>query len=161
MRVGLGFDVHPFEDGRRLVLGGVEIPGARGLAGHSDADVLCHALADACLGAAVLGDLGSHFPDDDPRWRNASSLDLLGRVGELVAEAGFGVASADATILCEAPKLAPYVPEMRRNLTRALGAPEGTISVKATRTEGLGTVGRREGSACMAVALLVPAAGRA
>lgn len=161
MRVGIGFDVHPFSDGRPLVLGGVEIPGAVGLAGHSDADVLCHALADACLGAAALGDLGSHFPDDDPRWRDASSLDLLDRVGELVAGAGFGVASADATILCEAPRLAPHVPEMRRRIARALAAPEGAVSVKATTTEGLGTVGRREGIACMAVALLTPTAGGA
>lgn len=156
MRVGLGFDVHPFTDGRRLVLGGVEIPEARGLAGHSDADVLCHAVADACLGAAALGDLGAHFPDDDPRWRDASSLDLLERVRGLVAEAGLAVASTDATVLCEAPKLASYLPEMRRNLARALDAPEGAVSVKATRAEGLGTIGRREGAACMAVALLAP-----
>lgn len=157
MRVGLGFDVHPFEDGRRLVLGGVEIPGVPGLTGHSDADVLCHAVADACLGAAALGDLGSHFPDDDPRWRDASSLEMLERVRELLAESGFGVASADATILCEVPKLAPHVPRMRGHLARALGAPEGAVSVKGTRAEGLGTIGRREGAACMAVVLLTPA----
>ena len=152
-RIGQGFDVHPFTDepGRRLVLGGVVVPGARGLAGHSDADALAHALADALLGAAGLGDLGRHFPDADPRWAGADSLDLLARVVELVAGTGRVAVNADCTVVAEAPRLAPYVDTMVENLSRVLGAP---VSVKATRAEGLGAVGRAEGVACLAVVLL-------
>ena len=154
MRAGIGFDVHAFDASRPLVLGGITIPDEPGLAGHSDADVVCHAIADAVLGGANLGDLGSHFPDSDAAWKDASSLDLLARVAALIEEAGYSVDSIDATVLLEAPKLAKYREEMCANVAGALGVPAGRVSVKATTTEGLGTVGRREGAACMAVALL-------
>jgi 2-C-methyl-D-erythritol 2,4-cyclodiphosphate synthase len=148
VRVGTGYDSHRFEAGRRLVLGGVEIEHELGLAGHSDADVLTHAVIDALLGAAGLGDLGSHFPDDDERWRDADSLDLLRTVlGEI---AGY-VVNVDATVVCEAPRLGPHRAEMERNLSTALGAP---VSVKATTNEGMGWIGRGEGIACLAVALI-------
>lgn len=153
MRVGQGFDVHPFssDPDRRLVLGGVAIPGARGLAGHSDADVVVHALADAVLGAAALGDLGTHFPDSDPVYRGADSLELLGRVVGLARQTGLEPVNGDCTVVAETPRLAPYVPEMAAALGRVLGAP---VSVKATRGEGLGAIGRAEGVACLAVVLL-------
>ncbi len=154
IRAGIGFDVHRFDAARPLVLGGVTIPGGPGLAGHSDADVLSHAVADACLGAAALGDIGSHFPDTDPRWKDADSVDLLRRVAELLREGGFEVTSVDATLLLEVPKIAPYAAGMRENIAAALGIDTGAVGVKATTTEGLGTVGRREGAACMAVALI-------
>lgn len=157
MRVGIGFDAHPFDPDRPLVIGGIQIEGSPGLAGHSDADVLCHAVADALLGAAALGDLGAHFPDTDPRWRGASSIDLLRRVVAILREAGWVPASADATILLEAPAMAPHATAMRENLAAALGIDTGAVSVKATRLEGLGTVGRREGAACLAVAVVSPA----
>jgi 2-C-methyl-D-erythritol 2,4-cyclodiphosphate synthase len=148
MRVGIGYDSHRYEPGRRLVLGGVEIDHDRGLVGHSDADVLTHAVIDALLGAAGLGDLGTQFPDDDERWRDADSLDLLRTVlGQLP---GF-VANVDATLVCEAPRLGTYRGEMERNLSTILGAP---ASVKATTNEGMGWVGRGEGIACLAVALI-------
>ena len=148
MRVGTGYDSHRLEAGRRLVLGGVEIEHERGLAGHSDADVLTHAVIDAVLGAAGLGDLGSHFPDDEERWRDADSLDLLRTVlGELP---GY-VVNVDATVICEEPRLGPHRAEMERNLSQALGAP---VSVKATSNEGMGWIGRGEGIACLAVALV-------
>lgn len=156
MRAGIGFDVHPFDPDRPLVVGGVTIEGAPGLRGHSDADVLCHAVADALLGAAALGDLGSHFPDTDPTWRDASSIDLLKHVRELLGREGYVVASVDATVLCESPSIAPFRDEMRTNLAAALGIGDERVSVKATRTEGLGTIGRREGAACMAVVLVSP-----
>jgi 2-C-methyl-D-erythritol 2,4-cyclodiphosphate synthase len=152
-RAGIGFDVHPFDASRPLVLGGVTLEGP-GLRGHSDADVLAHAIADALLGAAALGDLGSHFPDTDPRWRGASSMDLLERVAAKVRDAGYEVASVDATVLMEAPRLAPFVNAMRRNIAAAIALDVSQVSVKATRMEGLGTVGRGEGAACMAIALL-------
>jgi 2-C-methyl-D-erythritol 2,4-cyclodiphosphate synthase len=148
MRVGTGYDSHRFEPGRRLVLGGVEIEHELGLAGHSDADVLTHAVIDALLGAAGLGDLGGHFPDDDERWRDADSLDLL-RV--VLGEVPGYVVNVDATLVCETPRLAGYRGEMERNLSAALGAP---ASVKATTNEGLGWIGRGEGIACFAVALI-------
>jgi 2-C-methyl-D-erythritol 2,4-cyclodiphosphate synthase len=148
MRVGTGYDSHRFEPGMRLVLGGVEIEHERGLAGHSDADVVTHAVIDALLGAAGLGDLGSHFPDDDERWRDADSLDLLRVVlGELPGR----VVNVDATVVCEEPRLAEHRAEMERNLTTTLGAP---ASVKATTNEGMGWIGRGEGIACLAVALI-------
>ncbi|MEP7028969.1 MAG: 2-C-methyl-D-erythritol 2,4-cyclodiphosphate synthase [Candidatus Eisenbacteria bacterium] len=157
-RVGIGYDVHPFADGRALVLGGETLPGARGLAGHSDADALCHAIADALLGALALGDLGAHFPDTDPQWQGASSLALLAQVAAMVAGRGYAVGNVDATVLTEAPKLAPHVPAMRSNLARALGIGIYGVSVKATRPEGLGSLGRGEGLAVWAVAMLVPRA---
>jgi 2-C-methyl-D-erythritol 2,4-cyclodiphosphate synthase len=148
MRVGTGYDCHRFEPGRRLVLGGVEIEHDRGLAGHSDADVVTHAVIDALLGAAGLGDLGSHFPDDEERWRDADSLDLLRVVlGEIPGR----VVNVDATVVCEEPRLGRHRGEMERNLSAALGAP---ASVKATTNEGMGWIGRGEGIACLAVALI-------
>jgi 2-C-methyl-D-erythritol 2,4-cyclodiphosphate synthase len=153
MRVGQGFDVHRFsgDPGRPLVLGGVRIPGATGLAGHSDADVVAHALADAMLGAAGLGDLGGHFPDTEAQWAGADSLVLLASVDELVAAAGLHLVNADCTIVCERPHLAEYTGDMGRRLGAVVSA---AVSVKATRAEGLGALGRVEGIACLAVALL-------
>ena len=153
MRVGLGFDVHPFSDDptRRLVLGGVHLSGERGLAGHSDADVVAHAIADALLGAAGLGDLGQHFPDTDPAWAGADSLAILAAVVDLLAGAGWSVGNVDCTVVLEAPRLAPHRAEMVANLAGVVGA---SVSVKATRAEGLGAVGRGEGVACWAVALV-------
>jgi 2-C-methyl-D-erythritol 2,4-cyclodiphosphate synthase len=153
VRVGLGFDVHPFSDdpSRRLVLGGVHLPDERGLAGHSDADVVAHAVADALLGAAGLGDLGQHFPDTDPAWAGADSLAILAGVVALVAGAGWSVGNVDCTVVLEAPKLAPHRHQMVANLAAVVGAP---VSVKATRAEGLGAIGRGEGVACWAVALV-------
>lgn len=159
MRVGIGFDVHRFDESRPLVIGGVPIPGGPGLAGHSDADVLAHAVADAMLGAANLGDLGSHFPDSDPHWKDVSSIDMIRQVSEMVNEHGLTVASVDVSLLLEAPKIAPYRDEMRWNVAEALGVDVDRVSVKATTTEGLGTVGRGEGAACMAVVLLTEHAG--
>jgi 2-C-methyl-D-erythritol 2,4-cyclodiphosphate synthase len=147
-RVGIGYDSHRFEAGRRFVLGGVEIEHEQGLSGHSDADVLTHAVIDAVLGAAGLGDLGQHFPADDDRWRDADSLDLLTTaLGMLSGK----VANVDATVIAEQPALAPYRAEMERNLSQTLGAP---VSVKATTNEGMGWIGRGEGVACVAVVLL-------
>jgi 2-C-methyl-D-erythritol 2,4-cyclodiphosphate synthase len=137
-----------------LILGGVTVPGGPGLAGHSDADVLCHAVADALLGAAALGDLGEHFPDADPTWKTASSVDILRRAGEMVRSAGYVTTSVDATVLLQAPKLATYRDGMRANIAGALGLPVDNVSVKATTTDGLGTVGRGEGAACMAIVLI-------
>lgn len=154
MRIGQGFDVHPLVEGRKLILGGVEIAYPRGLDGHSDADVLAHALGDALLGAAGLGDLGRHFPNTDPRWKDASSLDLLARIRELVHAAGFAVVNADLTLLAEAPKIAPFVEHMRHNLAEVVGLDPNLLSIKATTTERLGFVGRGEGLAALAVALL-------
>ncbi len=153
MRVGLGFDVHPFSDdpSRGLVLGGVHLLGERGLDGHSDADVVAHAIADALLGAGGLGDLGQHFPDTDPAWAGADSLAILAGVVELLAGAGWSVGNVDCTVVLEAPKLAPHRDEMVRRLSAAVGA---GVSVKATRAEGLGAIGRGEGVACWAVALV-------
>ena len=155
MRVGIGFDVHAFDATRPLILGGVEIPDAPGLAGHSDADVVCHAIADALLGAAALGDIGEHFPPSDDRWKDASSIDLLTRVRDLVVDRGYEISNVDATLLLEAPKVAPHRAQMTKNIAAALGLDVDRVSVKATTTEGLGTVGRGEGAACMAVAALV------
>ena len=156
MRAGIGFDVHAFADGRPLVLGGVTIPGARGLHGHSDADVLCHAIADAVLGAAALGDLGQHFPSSDDRWKDAASTDLLARAADLAADAGFAVASIDATIVLEQPSLAAYRDEMRKTVAACLGLDVGAVSIKATTTDGLGLIGRGGGAAALAVAVLEP-----
>jgi 2-C-methyl-D-erythritol 2,4-cyclodiphosphate synthase len=151
-RTGLGFDVHPREPGRPLLLGGVRFEGEEGLAGHSDGDAVCHALADALLGAAALGDLGEHFPEDDPAFAGIAGLELLARVVGLVRGAGFAPASADVTVLAERPAIAPARGEMREGLARALGLPLDRVSVKATRPEGLGLSG--EGVGCLALAVL-------
>jgi 2-C-methyl-D-erythritol 2,4-cyclodiphosphate synthase len=154
MRVGTGYDVHPFAQGRPLVLGGVEIAGADGLSGHSDGDVLLHALCDALLGAAALGDIGLHFPPTDPSYAGADSKDLLRRVRELVAGAGYGIENVDSTIIAERPRLQEHMGQMRRTIAAVLGVDESRVSVKATTQEGLGAIGRGEGIAALAVALL-------
>ena len=153
-RVGLGFDVHPLADGRALVLGGVGVPAARGLSGHSDADVLTHAVADALLGALALGDLGQHFPDSDPRYRGISSLRLLGEVVERVRGHGGRIVNVDATVVAEAPRLAGWLDAMRTTLAETLGLAVDRVSVKAKRAERLGALGREEGIAALAVALV-------
>jgi len=159
LRVGTGFDVHPFTDGRALIIGGVIIPHERGLAGHSDADVLSHAICDALLGAAALGDIGRHFPDRDPAFRGISSLELLRRTVAILAAAGWSPLQVDTCILAEAPHIAPHEPAMRSAIAAALDIPAGNVGIKATTTEGLGFVGRREGIAVQAVCLIVRAAG--
>jgi 2-C-methyl-D-erythritol 2,4-cyclodiphosphate synthase len=153
-RVGQGFDAHRFAEGRPLVLGGVTVPHAAGLDGHSDADVVAHAVIDALLGAMALGDLGRHFPPSDERWRGADSLDLLRRTVVLVVEAGGRPEQVDATLYLEKPKVAPFLEEMRANLAGALGVDMERVSVKATTTEGMGFVGREEGAAASAVAVV-------
>jgi len=155
LRVGFGYDVHPLAEGRRLVLGGVEISHDRGLLGHSDADALSHAIADALLGAAALGDIGQHFPADDPEWEGADSLGLLRQVVDMILAAGYRLSNVDATIIAEVPKLLPHLPRMRAKLADSLGLDVTAVSVKATRAEGLGSLGRREGIAAHAVVLLV------
>lgn len=154
VRTGFGFDVHPFAEGRRLVLGGIEIAHPRGLAGHSDADVLCHAIADAILGAAALGDIGHHFPPDDPRWKDADSREVLRVVATRLREAGWELVNVDATVLAEAPRIAPHAEAMRSEIAGALSVDPGEVGVKATTMEGLGFVGRREGIAALAVATI-------
>ena len=154
LRIGHGYDVHQFAEGRRCILGGVDVPSERGLLGHSDADVLAHALADAVLGAARLGDIGKLFPDTDPAYEGADSLVLLSHVAELVRTQGFQILDADCTVAAQAPKLSPYRDQMRQNLARALGVDVNQVGVKATTTERLGFVGREEGIAAWAVALL-------
>jgi len=154
MRVGIGFDVHPFQQGRPLVLGGVTIPHDAGLGGHSDADVLVHALMDALLGAAAQGDIGLHFPPDDPRFRDADSLDLLRQTVRLVKDAGYEVVNVDATVVAERPMLSPHILSMRSSLAGGLGIEVDAISVKATTADRLGAIGRGEGIAALAVALL-------
>ena len=151
-RSGIGIDSHPFIEGRRLVLGGVEIPHDRGLSGHSDGDALAHAVMDALLGAANLGDKGLHFPSSDPQYKDISSLILLERVGVLVAEAGWRLSNVDATILAQNPRLSPFNGEMRENLAKSLSVSPSRISVKVTTTDYLGFVGREEGIAACAVA---------
>ena len=154
LRIGHGFDVHAFAEGRRLVLGGVDVPAERGLAGHSDADVVAHALMDAVLGALREGDIGKLFPDTDPAYEGADSLALMRRVAELAHSRGWRVADAACTIAAQAPKLAPYREQMRANMAAALGVPAEAVGVKATTTERLGFVGREEGIAAWAVVLL-------
>lgn len=154
MRIGMGFDVHPFAAGRPLVLGGVEVPAERGLGGHSDADALTHAVADALLGGLALGDLGRHFPDSDPRYRGISSQVLLGEVLARVRAAGGRVVNVDATIVAESPRLAEWLGGMQKTLAATLGLAAARVSVKAKRAEGLGALGRHEGIAAMAVALV-------
>ena len=154
MRVGHGYDVHRLVEGRKLILGGVEIPWEKGLLGHSDADVLLHALMDAMLGAAALGDIGRHFPDSDERYAGADSLQLLKEVSRLLDDAGYRLVNADCTILAQRPKLMPHIPGMRANIARALGADVDAISVKATTEEGLGFTGDGSGIAAHAVVLI-------
>lgn len=156
LRIGHGVDGHRFAPGRPLMLGGVAIPHELGLEGHSDGDAVAHALADAVLGAAGLGDLGQHFPSDDQRWRGAASLDLLRRVAELVRQAGWAVESAQVVAVCERPRLSPHVAAMRSALAGALGVEPACIAVSATSTDGMGFTGRAEGIAATAVALLAP-----
>jgi 2-C-methyl-D-erythritol 2,4-cyclodiphosphate synthase len=155
VRVGIGYDVHPFAAGRALVLGGVEVEHDRGLAGHSDADVLAHAIIDALLGAAGMGDIGELFPDTDPLYRDADSLELMQTVVGRLADAGLRVANVDATVVMEAPRLAPHREAIRARLAAALRVAPEAVGVKATTGEGLGFVGRREGVAAIAVALVV------
>jgi 2-C-methyl-D-erythritol 2,4-cyclodiphosphate synthase len=154
IRVGQGFDFHPLKEGRTLILGGVEIPFERGLAGHSDADVASHALANAILGALGEGDLGRHFPDSDPRYQGADSLKLLSEVWKLAHDRGFKLGNADLTIFAQKPKLAPYLERMRSNLANALGAGEKIVNVKASSPEGLGALGRGDGMAASAIVVL-------
>ena len=154
MRIGHGYDVHRLVEGRKLILGGVEIPWEKGLLGHSDADVLLHALMDAILGAAALGDIGQHFPDSDERYAGADSLRLLAEVARLLNEAGYRLVNADCTILAQRPKLMPHIPQMRANIARALEADVDAISVKATTEEGLGFTGDGSGIAAHAVVLI-------
>lgn len=154
MRVGIGYDSHRFAPGRRLVLGGIEIPSERGLSGHSDADVVAHAIADALLGAAALGDIGTHFPPSDPRWKDADSLELLAQVRRWLTERGYRVGNVDVTIVCEAPRLGPFIAEMRARLAATLEIETERISIKAKTNEGMGWIGRGEGVAALAVAVL-------
>ncbi len=155
IRIGHGFDVHAFAAGRRLVIGGVDIPHARGLAGHSDADVLLHAICDALLGAAGLGDIGRHFPDSDARYKGIDSRRLLRHVAQLLVDQGWRVGNVDATLIAQAPRMAPHIPAMQANLAADLGLAPGTVNVKATTTERLGFTGREEGIAAEAVCLIV------
>lgn len=159
MRIGQGYDVHRLVPGRKLILGGVEIPFELGLLGHSDADVLTHAVMDALLGAAGLGDIEQHFPDSDPAYAGADSLVLLEQVGAKLAAAGWRLGNLDATVIAQRPRLAPYLPKMRDNLAAALGAASEQINVKATTEEGLGFTGAGQGVAAQAVALLLPRSG--
>jgi len=153
-RIGQGFDVHALVAGRRLVVGGVEIAHDKGLLGHSDADVLLHAVCDALLGAAALGDIGKHFPDSDARYKDADSRQLLRRVGDLVREAGFLVANVDATIIAQAPRMAPHIPRMVEHIAADIGMDVRAVNVKATTTESLGFAGREEGIAAQAICLI-------
>jgi 2-C-methyl-D-erythritol 2,4-cyclodiphosphate synthase len=154
LRVGLGYDVHAFAEGRKLVLGGVEVPHPAGLEGHSDADVLVHALMDAILGAMRAGDIGSHFPDTDPAYEGVSSLELLRSVGQLMREAGWRLVDADCVLVLERPRISPHRDSMRAAMSSALGVDLEHVGLKATTTEGLGTTGRGEGVAAQAVVLL-------
>lgn len=155
LRIGQGYDVHRFQPEGRLIVGGIEIPYHLGIAAHSDGDVLLHAVTDALLGALADGDIGQHFPDNDPRWQAADSATLLKHVSARVAAAGYRVNNIDSTIIAQAPKMAPHIPGMRRVLAETLGVAESVVSVKATTTEQLGPFGRGEGIAAQAVALLI------
>lgn len=153
-RIGTGYDVHRLTEGRKLILGGVDIPWERGLLGHSDADVLIHAVMDAMLGAACMGDIGKHFPDTDPAYKGISSICLLQKVTELLSKQGWEIGNIDATILAQRPKLAPYIDEMRVNMAKAMNTDPSRVSVKATTEEGLGFTGAEQGIAAQAVCLL-------
>ena len=155
MRVGMGYDVHRLVEGRKLILGGVEIPYEKGLLGHSDADVLIHAIMDALLGAAALGDIGKHFPDTDPRYKGISSVELLKHVAKLLDENNYVIENIDATVIAQRPKLRPYMEEMTKNIAGALGIEENRLNLKATTEEGLGFTGTGEGMASQAICSLV------
>ena len=155
MRVGMGYDVHKLTEGRDLILGGVNIPWEKGLLGHSDADVLIHAVMDALLGAAALGDIGKHFPDTDPAYKGISSVKLLLHVTELLKQNGYSIGNIDATIIAQKPKMAPHIAQMRKNMAEAMQIPEDCLNIKATTEEGLGFTGRGEGIAAQAICLLV------
>lgn len=157
IRAGIGYDAHQFADGRRLVLGGVEIPAAKGLLGHSDADVLVHAIADALLGALALGDIGKHFPDTDPQYKNISSIVLLKHVVGLIHSKQYQISNVDSMLIMEQPKIAQYVEQMRNNIAAALSIPVECVSVKATTNEKMGFIGRVEGAAAQAIAIIIPA----
>lgn len=154
IRFGLGNDAHRLVPDRKLILGGVEIPHELGLLGHSDADVLAHAISDALLGALALGDIGKYFPDTDPKWKGADSLKLLGAVVDMLKERCWNVVNIDATVLCERPKLAPHIVKMRENIAAVVGVDVDCISVKATTVEGMGAIGRKEGISVMAIAAI-------
>ncbi|KYO67388.1 2-C-methyl-D-erythritol 2,4-cyclodiphosphate synthase [Thermovenabulum gondwanense] len=154
MRIGIGYDTHRLVEGRKLIVGGVNIPFEKGLLGHSDADVLVHAINDALLGAAALGDIGRHFPDTDPKYKDISSLVLMKRVAELLKEEGFGIVNIDSVIIAEKPKFAPYIEKMRENIAFALNIQKEKVSIKATTTEGMGFEGRGEGISAKAVCLI-------
>ena len=154
IRIGHGYDVHRLAEDRKLILGGVEIPFEKGLLGHSDADVLLHAVSDALLGAAALGDIGKHFPDTDPAYRGADSLKLLAAVANMLEKEGYKIVNVDATVLAQRPKLAPYIAQMRSNIAKAIGADVDAVSVKATTEEGLGFTGEGLGIAAHAVCLI-------
>lgn len=154
MRIGMGYDVHKLVDNRKLILGGVEIEYEKGLLGHSDADVVVHAIMDALLGAAVLGDIGKHFPDTDPKYKGISSIELLKHVGKLLKENGYVIGNIDATIICQRPKLAPYREEMVQNVAKALEIEINQVCIKATTEEGLGFTGEGKGISSQAIALL-------
>lgn len=154
MRIGMGYDVHKLTEGRDLILGGVNIPWEKGLLGHSDADVLIHAVMDALLGAAALGDIGKHFPDTDPAYKGISSILLLEHVAGLLKENGYAVGNIDATIIAQKPKMASHIPQMRTNMAKAMGILESKLNIKATTEEGLGFTGRGEGIASQAICLL-------
>ncbi len=153
MRVGIGYDSHKLVEGRKLMLGGVEIPFAKGLLGHSDADVLCHAIMDSLIGAVGLGDIGKHFPDNDPQWKDVSSIQLLGQIVELMRFNGYEVSWVDSVIIAETPRLAPYIEDMKQALSLS-GIPSGAMNIKAKTNEGMGFLGRGEGIAAYAVCLL-------
>jgi len=161
MRVGMGYDVHKLVEGRPLIMGGVEIPYEKGLLGHSDADVLLHAIMDALLGAAALGDIGKHFPDTDPSYKGISSVKLLEHVGALLEEKNYVIGNIDATIIAQRPKMAPHIPTMRENIAKALQISVDQINVKATTEEGLGFTGSGEGISSQAICALIPVANYA
>ena len=154
MRIGHGYDVHKLSQNRKLIIGGVEIPSEAGLFGHSGADVLLHAVCDSLLGAAALGDIGKHFPDTDPAYKNINSLFLLKKVGELISEGGYKICNIDATIIAQSPKMSPYIQKMRENIAEALNIDVSLVSVKATTEEGLGFSGRKEGISAHSVCLI-------
>ncbi len=156
MRVGMGYDVHKLTEGRDLILGGVKIPYEKGLLGHSDADVVVHAIMDALLGAAALGDIGKHFPDTDPAYKGISSMRLLAIVGELLEEKNYVIENIDATIIAQRPKLRPYIEQMEQNVAAALGIEKGQVNIKATTEEGLGFTGTGEGISSQAICALIP-----
>lgn len=159
MRIGIGYDSHRFAEGRPLILGGIEIPFDKGLSGHSDADAVCHAITDAMLGAAALGDIGTHFPPSEERWKNADSTELLRLANVLLEERGYQVVNVDVTVICEAPKIGPHVAAMRERIAAVLGIGAKHISIKGKTNEGMGWIGRGEGIATIATVLIATVEG--